>query len=252
MFIVIIFSTSIISAAECESSGWKGFAKLNENKTVCVTCPTCDFINISTNYPDGNVLFQNEPMNESNSEFCYYYNGTQNNQLGTYEINGYSQLTEPLGLCFDTTFSGKENNIGAYIISLLLVISLFLGIVWLSNKYDPEKRKVLYKRLVIGFFKAKKNESKTDFARMILYLIGYGFLEMLFVLYYLVVVLFLFLFKDLAVSFGLNTFSLLMPQLIIISLSGLIIIGVFLTLKLYTIVAMLIKDINDSMRGIYE
>lgn len=249
---IMLFSFSFVSSMSCEASGWKGFAKLNENKTVCVTCPTCNFINISTVTPNGTLLFQNEPMIETNSEFCYEYNGIQNNQLGTYEINGYSQLSEPLGLCWDTTFSGRENNIGAYIIGILLVVGILMGLVWISNKYNKKERERLYQQVVLGFFNAKKEGNKTDFATMILYLLGYGILDMLFVFYYLDIIMFFFIFKDLAVSFGLNTFSLMMPELIKISLYGLIIIGAFLTLKLYNVVKMVIDDVQDAMRGIYE
>ena len=252
LMIILIFSFVSVAALDCDSSGFKGYAKLNENKSVCVTCPTCSYINISTVTPNGTELFSNEVMNESNNRFCYDFTGTQNDQLGIYEINGFSQLDEPLGLCYEVTFSGKPNNIGAYIISIIIVLGLLIGIIWLNKKFNKDERERLYKKLVIGFLKAKTGDSKADFAVMIFYVIVYGILDMIFILYYLDVMLFLFLFKDLAVAFGLNTFSLLMPQLIIISLWGLTLLGVFFTLKLFKVVTGLISDITDAMRGIYD
>lgn len=249
---IFLLSFILVPAFEGDPSGFMGYGKLNENKTISITCPTCEYINISTTNPDGTDLFSNEEMNFSDGKFSYTYNETQIRQLGIYQINGHSQLDEPLGLWFEITFSGKENNIGAYIISLLLVIGLFIGIVVLNITFNKEARDKLYKKLVLGFFKARKKESKTDFAVMIFYLIAYGILDLIFILYYLDILLFLFLFKDLAVSFGLNTFSLLMPQLIIISLWSLTLLGVFFTLKLLKIVMMVVDDVQDAMRGIYE
>lgn len=249
---ILLLSFSLTAAIGCDTSGWKGYSKLNENKTVCVTCPTCDYINISIINPDNTLLFQNQEMTNTNQEFCYTTNGTQNEQLGTYQINGFSQLDEPLGLCYDVTFSGKENNIWAYITGLTIVIAMLLGVIWLNRKFDSKERDRLYKKLVLGFVEAKNKNSKSDFGTMILYLIGYGILKMIFVLYYLVVILFLFIFKDFAVSFGLNTFALLAPELIIVSLYGLTLVGFYMMAQMYEIIKDIIKDTTDGMRGIFE
>lgn len=252
VMVMIFISLSSVSAIGCDASGWKGFGKLNENKSVCVTCPTCDYINISTLTPNGTILFQNEPMTESNNEFCYGFNGSQNNQLGTYEINGFSQLDEPLGLCYDVTFSGKENNIGAYVISLIIIIGMLLGVIWIHRKYNAKERERLYKILVLGFVKTSTTSTKSNLATMILYTIAYGILKMMFVLYYMIIMLFLFLFKDFVVSFGINTFTSLAPALIKISLYGLTIVGFVFMAQMYEVIKMVIVDVREQMWGVGE
>jgi len=249
---MVVFTLSLISSMGCADTGWKGFAKLNENKTVCVNCPTCAFINISVTSPDNTNLFMGESMTKTDKGFCYTFNSTQNDQLGTYQIYGNSNLNEPLGLCFDTTFSGKENNIWAYIFGLTFTIFLLLGVVWLNRKFDYSKREQLYKSLVLGFVEAKEKNNKSDFATMILYLIGYGILNMMFVLYYLVVIIFLLIFKDYVISFGINAFTSLAPELVKISLYGLTLVGFYFMAKIYEVIKLAINDITDQLRGVWE
>lgn len=252
MIFLFMLLVSGVSALACDASGFMGFSKLNENKTISITCPTCTYIKITATNPDGTTLFSNQAMSSNNQTFSYTFNETQNNQLGTYQISGISNLDEPLGICYETTFSGKENNVGSYVFGLIIIVSMIMGLVWLNKKYDYSKREALYKKLVVNYVNAHDKNSKSDMATMILYLIGYGLLRMTFVFYYLVVMLFMFMFKDFSISFGLNTFSGLMPELVKISLYGLVLVGFYLMGQIVNILLQAIRDIEEEMRGVWE
>ena len=232
--------------------------QLNEDFEFIVTCIDIGFCSttsecvINIESPNNTKIITGENM----SYQIYYYNYSINtNELGNYKFTGYCKdgsLTAPINFELDVTFSGKENNIWAYIVSVSIMILLLLGTIWLNRTYDRETRKALYKRLVLGFFEAKTKNRKTDFATMVLFLIGYGFLDMMFVVYYLDIMLLLFVFKDLAVSFGINALAGSLPSILVVWLWGLIVVASYWMMKLTTIVLDVISDIKDGMRMGFE
>lgn len=249
LMILGIFMFNFVSAESI------GTFKLNEPMQITNFCEegTCTFMNISNiKTPNSTLLILNSEMTQNFQDFNFSYTPIE---LGVYN---FVTCGDPRGLIicnsdsFEATFSGKENNIWAFIISLIVPILLLLGTVWLNRKYDKQTRDALYKKLVIGFFEAKKSknmQSRVDFATMMMYLLGYGILDMMFVLYYLDIMLLLFVFKDLVVSFGINTFTLLLPELIIASLWGLSLVGVFLMMKVANITMNIFEDLKNMMRG---
>lgn len=244
MFLLSFASSSILQTS-----------KLNEDFDFRVTCENigyCDnstICNINVESPNNTLLVAGQDMQHNPS----YYNYTITpDELGIYSFTGFCKdgsLQEPIDFKLDVTFSGKENNIWAYIIALIVPILLLLGTIWLNRTYDKQARESLYKKLVIGFFNAKKSKNRVDFSSMMMYLLAYGILDMMFVLYYLDVMLLLFVFKDLVVSFGINTFTELLPNLIIASLWGLSLVGVFLMMKIANITLTVFSDLKDMMRG---
>jgi len=249
IFIFIIIGIFLISFVSAESTGT---FKLNEPMQITNFCEkgTCTYMNLtSIKTPNSTLLIINSPMTQNFQDFNYSYTPTE---LGVYN---FITCGNPAGLIicdsdsFESTFSGKDNNIWAYIISLIVPILLLIGTVWLNRKYDKQARDTLYKKLVIGFFNAKKNKNRVDFATMMMYLLAYGILDMMFVLYYLDVMLLIFVFKDLVVSFGINTFTELLPNLIKVSLWGLSLVGVFLMMKIANITLNVFSDLKDMMRG---
>lgn len=248
--ILSIFVISFVSSQGCETSGWKGFGQYGENKTICVTCTTCNFINFSLTDPSGNVTINNEEMIKDGSTFCNEFGGNELEQLGTFQIDGYSQLDTPLGLCFDITLTGKENSIWAYIMSIVFVILLFIGLVWLNIKFNKKEREKLYRKIVIEYFKFDSTKNKGNMAYALFYLIAYGILRMIFVLYYLLIVLFIFIFTEMVTAFGINTFATLMPQILVISVIGFALVFVLFISMFLEIIRDLIKDIQDMFLGI--
>lgn len=253
IFLTIMFSiflTSFISAQGCDGSGWKGYAKIHENKTICVTCPTCEGINFTATNADGNIFLVNEEMVQDVSTFCYEFTEAQNNLLGTYQIEGYSQLDTPLGLCYDVTLSGNEQFIAAHIIVLIFIILAFLGVIWINIKFNSKEREILYRKIITEYFKFNGNKNKSNLAYAVLYAVAYSMLRMIFIVYYLLFIVFLFVFTEIVESYSIVSLSSLMPQLINIFLLGLTVVFFVLIAILLEIVFTLIKDIGDNLRGI--
>lgn len=252
VFILAIFLISFVDASDigCANSGWQGYGKLNENKTIQITCPTCDFINISSTNPNGDIFLNNVGMSKDGVIFSYTFLGDNLNILGNYQIDGYSQLDEPLGLCFEVTLTGKSLSIGSYIISIIFILLLFVGVILLNIKFNEEEREKLYNKIVIQYFKFKTNDNKGNLAYAVLFTIAYAILKMIFVLYYLVILLFLFIFNELVTAYSINTFATLLPQIINIALYFLTVVGFVFIAILVEVLRRLMKQIGEMIRGV--
>ena len=141
--ISVIFLVGSVAAQGCDSSGFKGTFKQGEVVNISVACTTCDFVNITTNI-NGSNLFSNEPMTQDSSFFYYTFSSSQTQSLGTYFIDGISNLNTPLGLCFDITPSG--NNISAVQISiyifflLICLLAIYLsGLLIVKNPFSKDQ-----------------------------------------------------------------------------------------------------------------
>ncbi len=249
ILMIMIIGMFLFSFAAAEDIG---VFKLNDKMQITNYCQeaTCTFMNITTiTTPNGTLEIINSGMTQNFQDFNYSYTPIE---LGTYNFKTCGNPSGVL-ICdsdtFDITFSGRQNNIWAFIISLIVPILLLIGTVWLNRTYDKQTRDALYKKLVVGFFNAKRSKNKVDFATMMMYLLAYGFLDMMFVLYYLDVMLLLFVFKDLVVSFGINAFTELLPNLIKVVLWGLSLVGVFLIMKIAGITMKVFEDLKEMMRG---
>ncbi len=222
----------------------------HEDKTICITCTSCDFINFTATNSNGNVFLINEGMNQSGSTFCYNFTGEQNGLLGIYSIDGYSQLEMPLGLCYDVTLSGNKPQVGAHIIVLIFIILAFIGVILLNLKFNVKERETLYKKIIIEYFKFKDNKYKSNMAYAIMYGIAYSILRMIFVLYYLLIIIFLAIFTEIVEAYSIVSLLTLLPQLFIISIYGLTIIGFIFIAILTEIIFKLIEDMTTELRGV--
>ena len=250
VFFIFLFTISFTSALGCAEEGWRGYAKVGENKTVCVTCPTCNYINITVTNPNSEIYLTNVAMEKDENTFCYVFLGEDIIDVGTFQIDGFSQLDIPLGLCFDATLSGKATSSAAYIIALIFVALSLTGVILLNIKFNSAERDKLRTRMVTEYFKFTSDRNKSNLAYAILYTFAYAILRMIFVIYYLIALIFIVIFTELVTAFSINTFSTLMPQVLNIALLGLILIFVVFIAIFFEIIMNLIKDIGDMLRGI--
>lgn len=248
--IFTFFFINLVPAQGCDQAGWKGYGQLYENKTICVTCTTCDSINFSLTSPDGNIVISDAEMNKSGNTFCNEFDGQDLAVLGTFQIDGYSQLETPLGLCFDITLTGQESSIWAYIMSIVFVLLMLVGLIGLNIKFPAGEREKLYHKIVIEYFKFKSTAHGGNLGYALLYLIAYGMLRMIFVFYYLIILLFIFIFNEMVMAFGINTFAALMPQILVISFIGLSLIGIIFISMFLKIIRSLLEDVQNMLRGI--
>lgn len=246
-----LFLITLVSSQGCADEGWKGYSKIHENKTITITCPTCDYINFSVNNVDGETFLNEASMNKSGNTFSYTFLGSDLNEVGTYWLDGYSNLDTPLGLCFDVTMSGKESSLGTYGILLLFATSLFFLLIWINIKFNADRRKQLYNKIVEGYFR-NKNDDERNLGTVILYTLAYGLLKNLFMFYYLIVVFFMFIITELVESFGISSLTLLFTTMLNIFLWGFILVFIYMIFSFYELIMVLLKDITDSYRGLWN
>lgn len=241
---------SLVSAQGCADEGWKGFAKIGENKTVCLTCTTCDFINITTTNPDSEVFISNQEMEKDGATFCYTFLGEDINSVGTFQTDGYSQLDLPVGFCFDSTLSGKEVSSSAYIIVLIIISLSFLMLIWINIKFNSVEREKLWKNIVTEYFNFNNDKNKSNLAYALFYTLAYALLRMIFVVYYILFLVFIFIFNEFVIAFGINALAVLMPKILVITLRLFILIFIVFIAIFFNIIMDLIKEIEKTMRGI--
>ena len=251
ILIMALFFVSFISAQGCANEGWKGFGKIHENKTILITCTTCDFINFSATNPYNEVFLDNIEMNKDGSIFSYSFSGDNLSSVGTYQVDGYSNLDTPLSVCFDVTMTGNEPSIGTYFILILLSIVAFFFIIWINMKFDTKRRSALYDKIVGGYFNAKLNDNK-NLGQVILFSLGYAMLKNIIVFYYLDIVFFLFMATELVESFGIVSLVTLFTTILNITLLSSVVIFIVMFFSFYTLIRILIQDIADMQRGMYS
>lgn len=249
--IVFLFLIINISAQGCDSSGWKGYAKINENKTIQITCPTCTYINFSANLNQENILI-NQEMDKNGNTFTYTFNGDDLNKLGTVYIDGFSQLEHPLGLCFDITLTGKSNSVSSYITMIIFLIISLLLLIWLNIKFNYGTREKLYTTMVSKYFDSTIGNQKSNLAYAILYTIAYSLLKMFFIFYYIIILLILLLLNEFVIVFNIYGLMTLMSALFNIFLWGLIIVCFVFISMLYDLIVKLIKELEDKMLGVEQ
>ena len=103
LLLIMIMSFSLVLGQGCADEGWKGYGEAGENKTVAITCPTCDYINFTAINSTQEIFLDNVQMIKSGSTFSYTFNGSDLIGVGIYQVDGYSDLNTPLSFCFDIT-----------------------------------------------------------------------------------------------------------------------------------------------------
>ena len=125
VILLVILSLSLVSSEGCASSGMMGRFQQGSNVTLTQTCPTCTFINITIKDPTSNILVLNKPMTFSQGTFNFT-NESISAELGTYTVEGQSNLDVPLRACFVITNVKREIDTPQSVIFIILASVVFL------------------------------------------------------------------------------------------------------------------------------
>ncbi len=126
IMLLLVFSFQFSSAEVCEDAGFMGKFQQDSNVTLTQMCPTCTFINITVTDPNSEILFSNTPMILSNGLFSFGPNETISSDLGTYFVQGFSNLDFPFKSCYTITNISTEITIQESIIYVILTTAAFL------------------------------------------------------------------------------------------------------------------------------
>lgn len=124
-----MFLISLTNATNCDSSGFRGTFQESTEFSVGVSCPTCTYINWTITSPSGTITEQQAQV--QGLYFYYEFNATESEEVGTYFMDGLSNLDTPVGICFEVTKSGEDLDTSEAIIYILLTLSV-LGLFLLS------------------------------------------------------------------------------------------------------------------------
>lgn len=215
---VFLISFTLVFAQGCADEGWKGYSKIHENKTIIITCPTCSFINFTAVNSDQVVFLNNVAMSKNGSTFYYIFLGDDLNKTGDYQIDGYSNLDVPLGLCFDVTPTGDADSVSYLLVNFILFLFLsgsIVGIAVVKRKIDFEKwnKKILAKY-------EDKNPVKVLFSGL-----TYCFMRDTFLAYYLLGFPLLIIIEDIMFTFNITSIHTLVINLIDLYSIGIYIVG---------------------------
>ncbi len=123
---VIALTSQASSLQTCGYLGFMGKFQQDQNVTITQTCPTCTFINITITAPNSTIILINDPMTLSQGVFSFGPNDNISSDLGTYFIQGVSNLDEPFKACYIITNISTAITIEEAIIYVVLTIAVFL------------------------------------------------------------------------------------------------------------------------------
>lgn len=106
--LALILLVGSVSAQGCPANGFMGTFEKSQNVTITETCPTCDFITITVKSPSSTILVSNNNMTLVNGVFQFNLSGSSANFIGTYFVEGFSNLDDPFIACFDVNQTGIE------------------------------------------------------------------------------------------------------------------------------------------------
>ncbi len=159
-FIFLILIVPFSYAEECDSQGYMGIFQQNTNVTLTQSCPTCTTLNITVTDPQSEIVFQNVPMTLANNVFTFGPNSTISEDLGTYFVQGVSNLDDPFKSCFIITNVETQIDTPQAIIFIILsffVFFIFLMLVWGAIGLPARNRRNELNRVIgIEYFKYLK------------------------------------------------------------------------------------------------
>ena len=217
MFLFLL-SFSFVFAQGCADEGWKGYSRINENKTITITCPTCTFINFTAVDSNQEIFLDNVEMTKSGSTFSYIFLGTDLNKTGEYQIDGYSNLDTPLGLCFGVTPTGDSDSMTYLFVNFILLLFLsgaIVSVAILNKSIDFEK----WNNKIISKYE-DKNPVKVLFSGMF-----YTFMKDSFFSYYLLGWPLLLIIEDIMYTFNITSIYTLLVNMIDLYSIGIYIVG---------------------------
>lgn len=104
--LIVLLLASPVLAQGCASPGFMGTLQTGQNVVITETCPTCNFINITIKNEHSEIIISNQPMTLINGTFTYILSGNYTKGIGTFFIEGFSNLDLPVKACFDTNPTG--------------------------------------------------------------------------------------------------------------------------------------------------
>lgn len=217
-FIFILLSISLVLAQGCADEGWMGYSKLNDNKTITITCPTCDYINFTAVDSNQEIFLDNVAMTKDGSVFSYIFSGDDLNKTGDYQISGYSNLDIPLGLCFDVTPTGDADSMTYLFVNFilfLLLVGLIVGVAIINKTIDFEK----WNNKIVSKYE-DKNPVKVLFSGLF-----YTFMRDSFFAYYLLGWPLLIIIEDIMYTFNILSIHTLVLNMIDLYSIGIYIVG---------------------------
>ena len=117
--------------------------------------------------------------------------------------------------------------------------------------FNRKRLDELYRKIVIGYFKHNMGQDKGNLGNTSLYTLAYGLLRNMLMFYYLIIVFFMFIMTELVESFGIDSLIILFGTLLSVFLWGFILVFIVMAFSFYEIIMELLKDIQDSMSGVY-
>ena len=240
---IFLLSFNLVFAQGCADEGWMGYSKINENKTITITCPTCDYINFTAVDSNQDIFLDNVGMNKSGSTFSYVFLGTDLNKTGEYQISGYSNLDIPLGLCFDVTPTGDADSISYLFVNFilfLLLIGAIVGVAILNHSIDFEK----WNNKIINKYE-DKNPVKTLFTGL-----TYTFMRDSFFAYYLLGWPLLIIIEDIMYTFNILSIHTLVINMIDLYSIGIYIVGLMFIGLAFQFLRGVWKEWEDMKWGI--
>lgn len=134
MSLLCLFLVSV-SAQSCPSDGFMGTFAINKNVIITQTCPTCNFLNITIKDPSSNIIKSSIEMTLSNGTFNYNLPANNVNKIGTYFVEGFSNLDEPFISCFQVNQSGIEfDNLWMNFIIIFLFSFASFALIYTFNE----------------------------------------------------------------------------------------------------------------------
>ncbi len=132
-FIVLIMSINPALALGCADAGFMGTFQQDTNVTITETCPTCTFINITLKNTTSDIVFNNQPMALTGGTFEYNITSGNHSELGTYFVEGYSNLDNPFKACYVITnikVETSEAEATLYVVLMILSLFVFIFSLW--------------------------------------------------------------------------------------------------------------------------
>lgn len=131
--LVLLLMISPALAQVCDPAGFMGTGEVNQNVTLTQTCPTCTFLNITIKDPNLGIVLSNVAMVEVGGTFEFVYSNTA--LVGTYFVEGHSNLPEPFVSCFEITKSGfSQDTLWFNFILLFFMAGSAVGMIYKFNE----------------------------------------------------------------------------------------------------------------------
>lgn len=135
LFLIILLAGIVSAEPPCAQDGFMGRTSVNAPIILTQTCPTCTFINITIRSPTTQPLVTNVPMTLTGGTYFYTVNSTNTSEIGTYFVDGYSNLDDPFVGCFEISLTGFEfDNLWMNFLIIFLLTGGSFSLIYIFNE----------------------------------------------------------------------------------------------------------------------